>query len=462
MGNQDSEVMNGLLGKIFSVLGTPDEKNKAPSQPRSFISYVQPGIPISEKDLMFGDLSTADQISKQAQFSYLVNKIPKASGFWSSNGDMIWSIYEKAITDIDLPDSTLSEPEQAKINKVTGYLEKQETKRNPIDDSETTTTVASDYVKSYNKYKLAYQTALMTYNSLMITATAQNAAPEDVKNFNLNGPVYSSRVTQAYEEWQAEGNKSTVEQCRGVISMISGKGAEARYNRLKANLEMNKRSDPKLSIYYPTFFYPEDAMLNKDSWTKVTYKASETEQFSHAGLTSWGGGLKASWGLFSCSANVQNEDKSERMECDSSNLNLDVELMQLPIIRPWYDGTIFNSRSWKWAGSAQELPVSDGAEIPSGQMPVLTTSVILARNLNIGIDTASQKNSDALKKLAVNASASWGPFSLKGNYRTESEDKSQSFRTDSKGIHCAGMQIIGFVCDSLPKSPDPDPSIKWN
>jgi hypothetical protein len=122
---------------------------------------------------------------------------------------------------------------------------------------------------------------------------------------------------------------------------------------------------------------------------------------------------------------------------------------------------IFWSRGWKWSPESGLGPVSDGANPPEGLMPLYPTAVIIARNLEIGLDMTNESNSSSWSSVSTSASFGWGPFSISGNY-SHSESQAQSDYTQSdSGISVPGPQIIAFVCEVIPQSPNPDPSLNW-
>ena len=83
----DNNAMNGILGKIYAVMTSPDSIVSNPVQRPSttsnappFIAFCAPGIAID--DLDFGDLTTQDQVDRCSAFSQLINSIPQPSGTW--------------------------------------------------------------------------------------------------------------------------------------------------------------------------------------------------------------------------------------------------------------------------------------------------------------------------------------------------------------------------------------------
>ncbi len=74
---------------------------------------------------------------------------------------------------------------------------------------------------------------------------------------------------------------------------------------------------------------------------------------------------------------------------------------------------------------------------------------------------SNTKNQSSFSKIETSASIGWGPFSVSGNYSSSNSQATSNFTKSSTGITVPGSQIIGFVCEVLPLSPNPDPSLNW-
>jgi hypothetical protein len=94
-------------------------------------------------------------------------------------------------------------------------------------------------------------------------------------------------------------------------------------------------------------------------------------------------------------------------------------------------------------------------------MPVIPTSMILAKNVLVKMDAFSSDFQSFYSKFSSSASIGWGPFSLKGNYSREESSTQHDVRVTNEGLVVESPQIIGFVCEVLPKSPDPDEALAW-
>jgi hypothetical protein len=454
--------MASLTQKITSIMTAPDQTGSGATPNASFLAFCSPGVAIGRDELNFGDMSTKALINANGAFSLVVNNIPNSAGFWAITDKKVWNVYESAITEIDLPVSTLSEKEAKMLKKAQDFLYQSQTTKDPFTDEEKTSIVDSPAYASYQAYRAKYQAALKTYNGLLIQANAPGASDAVVQDFARNGASYKDAVISAFGEWTSKGYREYVEEAIGIIGNLTGKGPAAIYQTMRANFKADRLTDTLGEQFYPTYVYPKDPLnpAFDSSWMNFFFNLQDIQTFQSESSTNSGGSASGGWGLWSGSASASYGQGQQNYECDTSNLSLSVQLIQLPLTRPWIRPEIFWSRGWRWSNSASGQ-ISDGKTPPQGLMPLYPTSVILAKNLNIKLDMSNTKNQSSWSKISTSASIGWGPFSVSGNYSSSNSQSSSKFTQTSTGITVPGTQIIAYVCEVLPLSPNPDPSLNW-
>jgi hypothetical protein len=87
--------------------------------------------------------------------------------------------------------------------------------------------------------------------------------------------------------------------------------------------------------------------------------------------------------------------------------------------------------------------------------------MILAKDVQVGINMTSEENKAFKSQVSSSASVGWGPFSVRGNYSRSDSSSSHEYTSSDSGIEIKGAQIIGFICDVLPLSPNPDPALPF-
>ncbi|HMF93721.1 MAG TPA: hypothetical protein VKE96_05480 [Vicinamibacterales bacterium] len=461
----DANVMGSLTQKLTQLMTAPDNTGSGatPLGGKSFIAFSSPGVAIAQGDLIFGDMTTKPQINANSAFSQVVNNIPNSAGFWGLTGKKVWDIYQEAITNVQLPIVALTPAQESQLKKAQDFLVQSVTKTDPFTGAQKTVVQDSVPYASYKQYQTAYIAALNTYNAMLIQANAPGASPEVVQTFARNGAAQKQLVISAYGDWTADGYKDYVEEAIGIISNLAGQGPQALYQSMKANFTADRLTDTLGQQFYPTYVYPSDPMnpALASSWLKYYFNLIDISTFQSDSSTNSGGGASASWGLWHGSASVQYGSGQSNYSCDTTGLDVSAELLQIPLTRAWIRPEVFWSRGWNWSPQSGFGPVSDGNTPPGGLMPLYPTAVILAKNLAVKLDMSNQKNSSAWSSISTQASFGWGPFSISGNYSHSQSSSQKSYTQSSSGISVPGPQIIAFICETIPKSPNPDPSLNW-
>jgi hypothetical protein len=65
------------------------------------------------------------------------------------------------------------------------------------------------------------------------------------------------------------------------------------------------------------------------------------------------------------------------------------------------------------------------------------------------------------QKISAGASVGIGPFTISGKFNMENHTGSEKGTIATDGIAAPDVQLVAFVCEVLPQSPNPDPALKW-
>ena len=307
-----------------------------------------------------------------------------------------------------------------------------------------------------------YLNALSAYRGLQNNFLARPNDQAAQAAWYSQGPIFKQQLQMKYGRWLA-GGKNQVEQAINTIQEL-GRGSGERWRRMKEDLDAADGTTDFSGQKFPfTKFFPssfwDDA--HKQSWTKFLMSHEEVHTVQDFSSMSWGGGGGFSVGLWSVGASTSYSEQRQDFKSDGQMSTVEVELIRVPIRRSWWDPTIFWDRGWKFDPQISNLVLSDGKIPPSGNLPVYPTALIVARNLKLGINMSSEENSHVATQFSASGSVGWGPFSVRGNYSKTTDHQTHDFVRSAAGLECAGMQIIGFICELLPKSPDPDPRLNW-
>jgi hypothetical protein len=132
-----------------------------------------------------------------------------------------------------------------------------------------------------------------------------------------------------------------------------------------------------------------------------------------------------------------------------TSLDLSVEVKRVTIARPWMDMGIFSAHTWFLPAEDAYSAISAGdlrAKNP-GVMPIVVTGLLLARNLTL-TGSSFDKTPARVGPFAVKLMALPG--------RPAPASKHAKTNPDAT-ISAPDPQIIGFFCQTVPKSPTPEP-----
>jgi len=136
-------------------------------------------------------------------------------------------------------------------------------------------------------------------------------------------------------------------------------------------------------------------------------------------------------------------------------MDLSLEFKRVRFSRPWYDQGLERNRGWRMPARSGFRQVSSGKPLgpEPGVMPLKVTGALLARKVVLIGDGGA---GDATRLAGLQA---LGPVRLKGDgagsaLRTTVDARS---RPGKVVISVEGMQILGWFCETVPLSPNPDP-----
>jgi hypothetical protein len=165
--------------------------------------------------------------------------------------------------------------------------------------------------------------------------------------------------------------------------------------------------------------------------------------------------------LWSFGATANYAEQKTFSKVDTAGNHLKCKLTAISLRRSWFDASLFMSHGWRFDPKINSTVFSDGGDPPKGDMPAIITGVVVAKEVNIGVDWSNTTDESFASQLSVSASVGWGPFSVRGNYSRNYTRTTHDYAKTVAGIEVPGMQIIGFVCQTLPKLPDPDLTLNW-
>ena len=418
-------------------------------------------------------------------FARLVDFIPDAAP-GSGNGGFsgltvlykeggLSSVYDYTLRMSQVMKTELPEDVKAKIKKFNALLTVEKKKKDLITDEETTVLEDGPMVVLYREKMRAYNAALKVLNSKRVAALTAKE-PAAVHDWALNAEVYQNEVEAAEADWVSRGYKNEYEQIQAFIDQVSRRDMSLLKEQYRNALDRAKLVGLSSgSDFYYTTLTPA-SFASADGWTKFSFKKTDMNS-DYSSLSKnhsmKAGGRVAYFPFFSGGGGYSESEHSYDMSnsLHASMAEIRFEICQVSIVRPWFKEAFLTSKYWRFDANNEVTKgefLSDGGSPAKGKMPAYPTSIVFIRNLRIGFD--SKDSLDAFKHeyeshdISAGGRIGIGPFSLGGGYSSH-DDKTETssqgkLQIEKNEIVLNGMQIIGYACHMLGKSPDPNPDIK--
>lgn len=382
-------------------------------------------------------------------------------------------VYRYTLRMSQVMETKLPDDVKAKIEKFRGLMSKTQKKVNLVDDTETEILVPSPLMIAYNEKLTAYLDAATEYNNKRIDALAANDQ-RAVHDWAINANVYRKKVKAAMDDWKINGYKDDVEQMAAYISQVQQRDMSLLKQEYLEDLENARLTSP---VSGTDFFYTSLVPGNfatSTGWSRFGFSAGDHESHSNSAVSSssWatrgGGGFLGLFG--SASAGGAQGRQEYHGTFESSHTSMSFEIAEIPIARPWFRPAFLNSKSWRFDQNnptVKSNALSDGGRPPNGMMPGYATSAIFVRKLSLSFGESSGFRdfvaTQSSSHVGGGGCLSFGPFFLGGSYSSRSASgttqRDWGYKFENNTMNVDGMQLIGYRCHILPKSPDPDPAI---
>ena len=392
----------------------------------------------------------------------------------ANNEGSLSSTYADLLLQSQVMESELDDATLKKIERLRGLLQVKKQKKNLVDETVTEVTEPSPLVQAYNEKMAAFDNVALEYNTRRIEALTA-ATPQAVHYWALNEKILRNKVKAARADWISNGYKNDFDQISSFLDQVQGRDMTLLKARYKDDFDKAKLNGiASGSDFYYTSLAPA-SFARASGWSTFTFDKSDikTSQKSSTSSTKIAGEGSAGFaGIFGASGS-HSENKARQAfkgTFNSEHFSLRFEICQAVLQRAWMHPQFFRSKTWRFHDSNPDFRgqmLSDGGSPPKGLLPAYPTSIIFVRNLELRMgkskaltDFVAEQKSKATKG---SASASFGPFSLSGggSYSAASGNSDKKWETehDNEGLRVPGLQIVGFKCNVLPKSPMPDPKI---
>lgn len=422
-----------IVGAMYDKL----QKIFSPTKPgvpvTSYLTLANPGVRF--------DPNLAPQTNNDDEYlvSQFLDDALMPNPYYTKGQMRVSSVYEYIFAFKEQPDFHLSEADQKELQRLQDLLGPDSPKRQKYDD----------YM-----YKVL---------------DAQDAMNAAAQPGGTGASSAKAKYTNATQDWATLGYKQEIESAREKYQELSAKDPGFWWNNLRTRMISQTKQTADGTSYYKTLTYPQYKDWGSDQgWT--TYKLSDSEVEALKTQTTRDAGIKGGYnaGLWKVSASASYKSNNENAKTTVKSLSIEMQVKAVNIYRPWMEALVFKSRSWRFNPTTSSLNrVSEGdlaayagmspTQLP--MMPLVPVRMILAKGIKFKGQFSQEEKSLFERSIKTKASVSYGPFSVSGHYNQDDKRDYFSAKMSDAGIEAPDIQIIGFICDVVPKSPNPDPSL---
>ncbi|MGW8959968.1 hypothetical protein [Paenibacillus sp. NPDC055715] len=482
--DHSADLMKSLIAKLYATVTGDDPNITIPRN--KFVSWLLPGIPFIAEDFLYcakGLIADDAQQTKERYhqafvLSKLLDFVPDVNNelvdaamqqtMFTSTQDSISSVYGDVLKYSRVVDKELSDSEKEKLQKFRNLLTVTKERTDIITEEKTTVTEPGPMTIAYTTFMNNYIDEADSYMNVLINAQSakgnDSEAIRRVAEFANKSKFLREKMNAADMAWVSQGYKNDYQRINAYIDQVTSKSMvlykQDLINKYKSAL-LTSPVDGASDFYYTTLIPGNFA--TSPGWTRFTYYEGDYETHADKKTSTWSAGGSAWYGLFSVGAQASGSKIEMSENQKSTNFSAEFEFVQIPICRPWFEPGFFSMRAWTldelWDLNFDKK-VSNGEEKPVGRLVAYPVTALFVRNVRLKFDEADAQMQYVNSQIQAGGRVGWGPFSLSGSYSRGSEKRDQKAHSEGGAIVIEGIQLIGFVNNIFPKSPNPNPAIK--
>ena len=474
MGKTPEELANAVMNYLYNIVkGTAGGIDDAhPEDP--FISWCKPGIPFEKDDFRFskffltGQGDTPEkkqddlvlQLNQAAGFSRFVDFIPTVNGIYGGNiregilrpGSGQLSVFYKRILESS---QTAALAPTAEVNAKIKELTEQ----------------AKPLAEAYFEYQAKYFAAKAEYVDARLKALASSTAALE---FQVKGAGLKAKVTQALEQWETFGSKTEYENTMADILSLRSKRTPALW-RSEALSDFNSLPEGSNAIFgevRSTTPFPGGFAFNESGWTNLSVTIKDGDQLTQGKSTKYGAAGSLLWGAIKLGGGGSGSTDEKLNINNTDNFEISLSLAEVSLLRNWFDPFFLQSEFWRFNPQSVEgldgTIVSDGGgpdgkQKPEGMLVAYPVSAIFVKDVKITMNELNDTNSELSKMVKAEGGGGWGfgVFNVGGSYERNGKTNKVVTRFDEGTLTIAGLQLIGFRCELMSRSPNPKEGLNF-
>jgi hypothetical protein len=316
---------------------------------------------------------------------------------------------------------------------------------------------------AYMRFQDEYNSKVRAMNKAYAGAFTD---PNKLNMWPIEGAVYQDEKNEAFARWTGLGFKAEIEQAIATLAAQGIDPAMLLIKRAKEKYQNSLFNFPGLgnlpyTILSPASWYDKD---NDDGWTGYSSREFHTQSNYSASSTAYGGGGGFNLGFWRAGGSFNRTENRENANFQTNGLSVEFQYCAVDIRRPWLDTSLLNLPNWFLVGDYKKHCISNGKmaqEVPQGGvepafLPSVVTSLVLIKDLKIAWTDWKSQWSSFNSSTSGSANVGFGPFSVRGHYSKGNTQRSFSSDDSGEALTIPGIQLVGYVSQILPPSPQKD------
>lgn len=256
-----SAVALALMAKASAVFGGDGSYLSFPLTPLSFTK--------EQLDFLNDAANPAAALENASQFAHIVNQIPSGPVWPIADTGPLWDEYARILKFAELANEQRTPAEDAQYQTAMAFLY--------VSGPEGLRT-SSPAVLAYDQYRDAYLNAKQQYGSRKVAAVA-SSDPAVKALWAADGPGLAQAVNAALAAWQTTGFKGQVDDARRIEQSLGAKSPAITWSQWSSACDPDVVAETDLENrhFMPTAFAPSSA-IDSTVWQQFTLASSEIGQ----------------------------------------------------------------------------------------------------------------------------------------------------------------------------------------
>ena len=448
---QDQAFKPQLLEKLYTKLvQSPIAGTNTVAAGHSILILANPGVALDPA--LHPETSQSDRRS----LSRVLDHLPGPSFVYQEMPYALSRVYSDVLQYHDVPVVTMSEQQKRDLKTANRTLFRD---GNPAKGD-------SSKVAAYKKYGSIYEDRV---NATESHRAHDGSVPDQFVNAQQS----------ALQDWEKVGFKNEVDLARVARNNLTSLDPQLWFQDLFGAYTAAQESPGTPDQFEPIGLLPSySSWPNLSGWTKITLSGTEIASLQPTGELHIFRPLDQAkivhsadvdFGPFHFGGSSTTTNNQTNSTPEEPISNISMEVLRVSLDRPWLDYLVFRSKLWRWSHSsplASSL-ISDGATPPGSitadiLMPYVPTAVLVSRNVRIESKRLTANAQTLTQHINSGTEIRIGPFVIGGSYQQDVTKEKAKAMVSADAIAIPGYQIIGWYCEALPKSPDPDlQNYKW-